>query len=287
MFTGLMTMLRSGHNRGHRQRRALCPLLLGALGLYTIGCQPSAPPQVEPARQVAPEPEPAAELPAQPAEPPPPPPAAPPPAPSPPAAEPSAELLQRLQPSKATLKAPERYTVLFETTKGDLYIDVRRSWAPLGADRFFNLVKLGYFEDIALFRVIPGFVAQGGLHGVPAVNAIWRAAAIQDDPVTQSNTRGMLTFATSGPNSRTTQFFLNLGDNANLDAMGFAPIGRVRDLSMLDKIYSGYGEGAPAGEGPMQAKIQREGNAYLRAEFPKLDFIEHASIADTKEAPAR
>jgi peptidyl-prolyl cis-trans isomerase A (cyclophilin A) len=174
--------------------------------------------------------------------------------------------------------------VLFETTKGDLYLDVRRSWAPLGADRFFNLVKLGFFDDIALFRVIDGFVAQGGLHGSPEINALWRRAEIKDDPVTQSNTRGMLTFATSGKDSRTTQFFINLGDNPMLDGMGFAPIGRVRNLDMLKQIYAGYGEGAPQGAGPMQARIQREGNVYLRAEFPKLDFIKRATIADTKDA---
>lgn len=286
MVSALMTMLRAGNVRG------ACAAAL-AVGLIAGGCEPPPPPPVEPAKTVSAAA--ALEEAAPPdrvrvAEPEPTPPPPPPPRPTQPAApEPGAdaELLQRLQPSRATLTAPERYTVLFETTKGDLFIDVRRSWAPLGADRFFNLVKLGYFDDIALFRVINGFVAQFGLHGAPAVNALWRGATIKDDPVTQSNTRGMVTFATSGPNSRTTQFFINLGDNAQLDGMGFAPIGRVRDLSILGKLYAGYGEGAPQGAGPIQARIQREGNAYLKAEFPKLDYVERAAIADTKSVPGK
>jgi peptidyl-prolyl cis-trans isomerase A (cyclophilin A) len=282
MFSALMTMLRAGN-----VRNAIAAL---GVGLLTAGCQAPSPPDVEPARIANAA---AAEV----DQPPPaekekvrlvdPPPALPPPAPPPGGEAGEAELLQRLNPSRATLTAPERYTVLFETTKGDLLIDVRRSWAPLGADRFFNLVKLGYFDDLAFFRVISGFAAQAGLHGVPAVNTLWRSAAIKDDPVTQSNTRGMVTFATSGPHSRTTQFFINLGDNARLDGMGFAPIGRVRDLSILGKLYAGYGEGAPMGGGPIQGRIQRDGNAYLRAEFPKLDFIERATIADTKSVPGK
>jgi peptidyl-prolyl cis-trans isomerase A (cyclophilin A) len=121
-------------------------------------------------------------------------------------------------------------------------------------------------------------MAQVGIHGHPAVNAAWRNARIEDDPVQQSNVRGMVSFATSGKNSRTTQFFINFTDNARLDAMGFAPIGRVRNMDVIDRLYSGYGEGAPAGSGPLQARIQSEGNTYLRREFPELDYIRRAPI---------
>jgi peptidyl-prolyl cis-trans isomerase A (cyclophilin A) len=171
--------------------------------------------------------------------------------------------------------------VRLETTKGEVYVDIRRSWAPIGADRFYNLVKRGYFDDTAFFRVVAGFMAQIGIHGHPAVNAAWRNARIDDDPVQQSNSRGMLSFATSGKNSRTTQFFINLVDNARLDGMGFAPIGRVRNMNVVDLLNSEYGEGAPAGRGPVQGRIQSEGNAYLRREFPALDYIRRAVITDT------
>jgi peptidyl-prolyl cis-trans isomerase A (cyclophilin A) len=190
-------------------------------------------------------------------------------------------------PGLATREAPERYTVALETTKGTIHIDVRRDWAPLGADRFYNLVRLGFFEDLAFFRVLDRFVAQTGLHGDPAVNTAWRDARIQDDPVKESNTAGMVTFATSGPNSRTTQFFINTGDNAGLDRMGFAPFGRVRELALARSLFAGYGEGAPSGRGPIQSRIQREGNAYLREQFPDLDYIKRASIAAEARAPAK
>jgi peptidyl-prolyl cis-trans isomerase A (cyclophilin A) len=183
--------------------------------------------------------------------------------------------------------APARYSVELVTTKGTLTIDVQRDWAPQGADRFYNLVRLGFFQDIAFFRVLDGFVAQTGLHGDPAVNTAWRKASIPDDPVTKSNTTGMVTFATSGPNSRTTQFFINLGDNVGLDRMGFAPFGKVRELAIAKKLYAGYGEGAPSGKGPMQGRIQREGNAYLRAQFPDLDYVKSAAISSETNAPVK
>jgi peptidyl-prolyl cis-trans isomerase A (cyclophilin A) len=198
----------------------------------------------------------------------------------------AAARLAQLAPENATLTAPERYTVVLETTRGDFHMDVRRSWAPLGADRFYNLVKLGFYEENAFFRVVDGFVAQTGLSGDPAVNRLWRTQRIADDPVTQSNLRGMVTFATSGKNSRTTQIFINLGNNANLDAMGFAPFGRIREMDKLPQIFSGYGEGAPGGRGPEQGRIQREGNAYLKSQFPQLDFIHRILVVDTKSAPA-
>jgi peptidyl-prolyl cis-trans isomerase A (cyclophilin A) len=175
---------------------------------------------------------------------------------------------------------PGQYTVELDTTKGPILIEVHRDWAPNGADRFYELVKEGYYTDVAFFRVISGFMAQVGISGDPALNVQWRARPIQDDPVKASNTRGTVTFATSGPNSRTTQFFINFGDNSRLDGMGFAPIGKVKDMAPVDSIYDGYGEGAPRGRGPSQGRIQTEGNAYLRESFPKLDYIKSAKIIE-------
>ncbi|MCB9707830.1 MAG: peptidylprolyl isomerase [Myxococcales bacterium] len=193
------------------------------------------------------------------------------------AKEPGAELSQ-LDPKKATLKAPNRYTVKLETARGNILIDVTRAYAPRGADRFYNLVKQGYYDDTAFFRVIGGFMAQGGLHGNPQVNRVWRDARIEDDPVIQKNTRGMVSFATAGPGTRTTQFFINFADNSRLDSMGFSPFGKVRDMKTVDALYAGYGEGAPGGSGPDQSRIHSEGNAYLKRDFPKLDYITQASI---------
>ena len=219
--------------------------------------------------------------PAQPAQPSTPTPA--PPEPVEPAADPApaAELdPELLNPGAFTDRAPPRYTVELATTEGPIRIDVTRAWAPNGADRFFNLVRAGYFTDVAFFRVISGFMVQGGIHGRREVNSAWREAGIPDDPVTQSNTRGMVTFATSGPDSRTTQFFISFGDNSNLDPMGFSPFGRVRegDMAVVDRLYAGYGESAPRGRGPVQAQMQSQGNEYLRAQFPELDYIESARI---------
>jgi peptidyl-prolyl cis-trans isomerase A (cyclophilin A) len=178
-------------------------------------------------------------------------------------------------------QAPAQYHVRFETTRGPVVIEVVREWAPLGADRFYNLVKSGYFDNVAFFRVIPGFVVQFGINGDPAVNDKWKHANLQDDPVTQSNKGGTLTFATSGPNTRTTQMFINLTNNARLDKMGFAPIGRVVEgMDNIKKLYSGYGEGAPSGRGPSQDRIYSQGNAYLKESFPKLDYITSAKVED-------
>lgn len=184
-----------------------------------------------------------------------------------------------LEPDKATETAPESFKVKFETTQGDVVIDVTRAWAPIGADRFYNLVKLGYFTDIAFFRVVDGFMAQFGIHGNPKVNTAWRSAHIQDDPVKESNKRGYITFATSGPNSRTVQMFINFGDNSRLDSQGFSPFGKVSSgMEAVDKLYKGYGEGQPMGRGPAQARVQMQGNDYLKSDFPKLDYIKSASI---------
>ena len=182
-------------------------------------------------------------------------------------------------PAKLTEKAPDAFKAQFETTKGKFTVEVTRSLSPNGADRFYNLVKSGYFKDVAFFRVIKGFMCQFGIHGDPAVSAKWRPANIQDDPVKGSNTRGTITFATAGPNTRTTQFFINFGDNANLDGMGFSPFGKVTEgMDVVDKINGEYGEGAPRGRGPDQGRVQQEGNAYLKKDFPNLDYIKSATI---------
>jgi peptidyl-prolyl cis-trans isomerase A (cyclophilin A) len=185
-------------------------------------------------------------------------------------------------PAKLTDKAPETFKAQFDTTKGKFTVEVTRSLSPNGADRFYNLVRSGYFTDIAFFRVIPGFMCQFGIHGDPNVSAKWREANIADDPVKGSNTRGTITFATAGPNTRTTQLFINFGDNTSLDGQGFSPFGKVTDgMDVVDKINGEYGEGAPQGNGPDQGRVQMEGNAYLKKEFPNLDYIKSASIIVT------
>jgi peptidyl-prolyl cis-trans isomerase A (cyclophilin A) len=182
-------------------------------------------------------------------------------------------------PAKLTEKAPETFKAQFDTTKGKFTIEVTRSLAPNGADRFYNLVRSGYFTDIAFFRVVPGFMCQFGIHGDPNVSAKWREATIPDDPVKGSNTRGTITFATAGPNTRTTQLFINFGDNTGLDGQGFSPFGKVTDgMDIVDKINSEYGDGPPSGRGPNQGRIQNEGNTYLKKDFPNLDYIKSATI---------
>ena len=182
--------------------------------------------------------------------------------------------------TKADEKAPDTFKVRLVTTKGDIVIQANRSWAPYGVDRFYNLVKIGYFDNTAFFRVLPNFVAQFGISGQKDVNRIWGNAQIPDDPVKQPNLKGYLTFATAGPNTRTTQLFINYKDNSSLlDSQGFAPIGRViQGMAVADSLYSGYGEGAPMGTGPNQKLIEAGGNAYLEKFFPKLDYIKTAKI---------
>ena len=187
-------------------------------------------------------------------------------------------------PSKLTAQAPDAFKAVFNTTKGKFTIEVTRTLAPNGADRFYNLAKSGFFTDIAFFRVIPGFMCQFGIHGDPAVSAKWRDANIQDDPVKGSNARGAITFATAGPNTRTTQLFINFGDNASLDSQGFAPFGKVVEgMDIVDKINSEYGEGAPSGAGPDQQRVQMEGNAYLKKDFPRLDYIKSVTVITEKK----
>ena len=177
--------------------------------------------------------------------------------------------------------APEKFRAKFETSEGEFVIEVHRDWAPLGADRFYNLVANGFYDECRFFRVISGFMAQFGISGDPKIAGVWRAARIQDDPVKESNKRAYVSYAMGGPNSRTTQLFINYGDNSRLDAMGFPPFGKVAEgMSVVDKLYAEYGEGAPRGKGPAQGEIQGRGNEYLNADFPKLDFIRKATIVE-------
>jgi peptidyl-prolyl cis-trans isomerase A (cyclophilin A) len=176
-------------------------------------------------------------------------------------------------PAALNEKAPDVYKAKFETSAGAFVIEVHRDWAPLGADRFYNLVKNGFYDDCRFFRVVPNFMVQFGINGNPAIQGPWRSASIKDDPVKQSNRKGYVTFATAGPNSRTTQVFINFKDNGFLDGQGFSPFGRVLSgMAVVEKITSEYGER------PNQGSIQTQGNRYLSAEFPKLDYIKTATI---------
>lgn len=187
-----------------------------------------------------------------------------------------------LEPSRADETAPDSFQVRMHTTKGTFIIEAHRDWAPNGVDRFYNLVKIGYFRDIAFFRVIDGFMAQFGIHGNPEINRAWRKATIPDDPVKKSNKRGFVTFAKRrAPDSRSTQLFINYKDNSSLDQRGFAPIGKVVEgMKVVNKLYAGYGEGAPRGDGPSQRRLQKDGNKYLKSNFPKLDYLKKATIVE-------
>ena len=179
------------------------------------------------------------------------------------------------------------FQVLLETTKGNIILEVHPEWSPLGAERFKELVKMGFYNDVAFFRVIGGFMAQVGINGDPALHAKWKDNNIMDDPVVESNKPGYVSFAKTGaPNSRSTQFFINFGDNSNLDGMGFSPFAKViKGMDVVNSLYSGYGEGAPRGRGPDQMRVVGEGNAFLKKEFPMLDYIKKATIVG--EAPAK
>ena len=178
-----------------------------------------------------------------------------------------------LSPASLNARAPESFKVRLATTKGDVVVQVTRLWAPRGADRFFNLVKNGFYDEARFFRVLPNFVVQFGLPADPAVGRAWSGATFRDDPVKQSNKKGYLVFATAGQNTRTTQLFINLKDNAFLDSQGFSPFGEVVEgMELVESIFSGYGEA------PDQGAITNQGNAYLKKSFPKLDYIKTATI---------
>jgi peptidyl-prolyl cis-trans isomerase A (cyclophilin A) len=197
---------------------------------------------------------------------------APPPAP---AAAPAPNLMN---PSTLKATAPDLFRVKFTTTHGDFVVEVHRAWAPLGVDRFYNLVVNNFFTDAAFFRYVPNFIVQFGLPANPAIGRVWQSANFKDDPVKHSNTKGTLTFATAGPNTRTTQFFINFADNTPLDAQGFAAFGSVvSGMNIAEGLYSGYGEK------PDQGQITTVGKAYIDKNFPKLDSIKSATI---EEAPA-
>ena len=193
-----------------------------------------------------------------------------------PAAKSTASLLN---PASLTAKAPEVFDVKFATSAGDFVVQVHRAWAPIGADRFYNLTKNKFFDNASFYRVVADFMVQFGFPADPRVGKAWLKAEIKDDPVKQSNGPGYVTFAISGPNTRTTQLFINFGDNNRLDGMGFSPFGKVSEgMEVVDKINAEYGEGAPGGRGPSQQRVQMEGNAYLKKDFPNLDSIKSASI---------
>ncbi len=189
-----------------------------------------------------------------------------------------------LRPTLLKDKAPAQYKVKFVTTRGEFTIDVTRAWAPLGADRFYNLVKHHFYDNASVFRVVPSFVAQFGISAYPAVTTAWKGTDIQDDPVTQSNKKGYITFATAGPNTRTTQVFIDLQDNTRLDRMGFAPFGVVEGdgMKVVEMFYDQYGDNA----GPDQPKIEKEGKPYLDKGWPKLDTIKSATLLTSAPAPA-
>jgi peptidyl-prolyl cis-trans isomerase A (cyclophilin A) len=187
-----------------------------------------------------------------------------------------------LKPATLNATAPAEFKVRFTTSVGDVVVQVHRDWAPLGADRFYNLVKNGFYSNAAFFRVVPRFVVQFGLSPNPAYSKVWQEARIQDDKVTHSNKRGTLVFATAGPNTRTTQLFINTVDNARLDGMGFAPFGEVIEgMDNVDKIFPGYGQR------PDQDQIVAQGDAYITKNFPEMDKIKTAKIETTTPAAAK
>ncbi len=180
-------------------------------------------------------------------------------------------------PAQLNEKAPDKYQVKFETSKGEFIIDVTRAWAPNGADRFYNLVKNGGYDNCRFFRVVKNFMVQFGINGDPNISKAWRAANIPDDKQKESNLRGYITFATAGPNTRTSQVFINFKDNTFLDPQGFTPFGKVsKGMDVVDAINNEYGEK------PDQGQIQMQGNAYLQKAFPNLDYIKSATIVPAK-----
>jgi peptidyl-prolyl cis-trans isomerase A (cyclophilin A) len=240
--------------------RKIIPVLLAATFLFT-GCKKTEKPRETPAAE-EPKPVPPAE--SQPA------------APAPAVAAPALTYDHTLlRPSSLKSQAPATYRVKFVTTRGEFTLAVTRAWAPIGADRFYNLVQHHFYDNSSIFRVVPGFVAQFGLSNFPPVSAAWKKTEIKDDPVIKSNKKGTITFATAGPNTRTTQVFINLADNQRLDRMGFAPFGEVqgKGMNVVEMFYDQYGD-----NGPNQDQIQGEGKPYVDKGFPKIDTIKSATI---------
>jgi peptidyl-prolyl cis-trans isomerase A (cyclophilin A) len=186
---------------------------------------------------------------------------------------------EAVAPAKAET-APDLFQVSFDTSKGPVVIEVHRDWAPVGADHFYTLVKTGFYDGDRFFRIVRNFVVQFGINGDPKVNRLWSNLSLPDDPVKQHNVRGTITYATSGPNSRSTQVFINLRDNRNsLDGTGFAPFGKVTSgMDVVDSFYNSYGDMPPQGQGPDPSQIQLRGNEYLESRFPRLDYIKKATI---------
>jgi peptidyl-prolyl cis-trans isomerase A (cyclophilin A) len=185
------------------------------------------------------------------------------------------------QPPQAAM--PDVYRVKFETSKGDFVVEARRAWAPRGTARFYELVRIRYFDQDRFFRVLPGFIAQFGIHPDPAVHSTWRQLVIPDDPPQEKNLRGTVAFAQSGPNTRATEVFINLKDNPELDDEGFTPFGQVVDgMENVEMLYSGYGELGPKGRGPDAGRAESEGNEYIVPRFPKLDYIKRARLPDSR-----
>ncbi|HUQ18877.1 MAG TPA: peptidylprolyl isomerase [Gemmatimonadaceae bacterium] len=185
-----------------------------------------------------------------------------------------------LDTTRSAETAPENFRVRFETTNGPLTIEAHRAWAPWGVDRFYYLVRNGFYDSTAFSRVIPGFIAQFGISGNPEIAASWRQRLFPDDTIAhQTNSRGRISFATAGPMTRNTQLFINLRDNPTLDK-DYAPFGEIVDgMTVIDSLWSGYGDMPPNGRGPDPSRIFTEGNAYLRRDFPQLDYILTARIA--------
>lgn len=185
---------------------------------------------------------------------------------------------------KSSLTAPAVFHAKFETTKGNFVIEVHRDWAPNGADRFYYLVRNGFYDDTRFFRVVPGFMVQFGLSADPKVSTQWRGAVIEDDSVKQTNARGFVSYAMAGPRSRTTQIFINFGNNGSLDPQGFASFGQVTEgMDVVDKLYSGYGDAEPRGKGPSQGRVRNEGNEYLDRDFPQLDRVLRATVVEDEK----
>ncbi len=186
---------------------------------------------------------------------------------------------------KSSLTAPAVFHARFETSRGNFVVEVHRDWAPNGADRFYYLVRNGFYDDTRFFRVVPGFMVQFGLSGDPKISTQWRGAVIPDDSVRQSNARGFVSYAMAGPGSRTTQVFINFGNNTMLDAQGFAPFGQVTEgMDVVDRLYAGYGDAEPRGKGPNQTRIRNEGNAYLDKDFTQLDKVLRAYVVEDSSA---